>query len=145
MNEVIREVLALTRNELFRGGVTAQIDLAADVPAVLGDRVQLQQVMLNLIMNGIDAMRMITDRPRKLLIKSAKNPDSVSIQVRDSGTGLKLEQADRVFEPFFTTKPEGIGMGLSISRSIIASHGGRLWAESASKGALFQFTLPTQD
>ena len=145
INEVIREVLALTRNELFRGGVTAQIDLAADVPAVLGDRVQLQQVMLNLIMNGIDAMSMITDRPRKLLIKSAKNPDSVSIQVRDSGTGLNLEQADRVFEPFFTTKPEGIGMGLSISRSIIASHGGRLWAESASNGALFQFTLPTQD
>jgi signal transduction histidine kinase len=145
MNEVIREVLALTRNELFRGGVTAQIELAADVPAVLGDRVQLQQVMLNLIMNGIDAMSMITDRPRKLLIKSAKNPDSVSIQVQDSGTGFNLEQADRVFEPFFTTKPEGIGMGLSISRSIIESHGGRLWAESGSKGALFRFTLPTQD
>jgi len=145
VNEIIREVLALTRNELLRGDVTVQTELADDVPAVLGDRVQLQQVMLNLIMNGIDAMSMTTDRPRKLLIKSAKNLDSVSIQVQDSGTGLNLEQADRVFEPFFTTKPEGIGMGLPISRSIIESCGGRLWAVARSNGALFEFTLPAQD
>jgi signal transduction histidine kinase len=145
VNEVIREVLALTGNELLRGGVTVQTELAADVPAVFGDRVQLQQVMLNLIMNGIDAMSMITDRPRELLIKSAKHTDGVSIQVQDSGPGIDPGQADRIFEPFFTDKPEGIGMGLSISRSIVESHGGRLWAVAGSNGALFEFTLPAQD
>ncbi len=145
INEVIREVLQLLRNELTRNRVSLRTDLAPDLPPVFGDRVQLQQVALNLIMNGIDAMSMITDRPRHLLIKSAKNPDSVLIQVQDSGTGINPEQADRLFEPFFTTKPEGIGMGLSISRSIIESHGGRLWAVAASNGAHFEFTLPAQD
>jgi len=95
-------------------------------------------------MNGIEAMRSIKGRPRNLLIKSAKIHDEVSIQVQDSGTGLDPEQVEHVFEPFFTTKPEGIGMGLSISRSIVESHGGRLWAESGPMGALFQFTLPAQ-
>jgi signal transduction histidine kinase len=95
-------------------------------------------------MNGIEAMRSISRRPRELLIKSAKIHDELSIQVQDSGTGLDPEQAGQIFEPFFTTKPEGIGMGLSISRSIVESHGGRLWAESGPKGALFQFTLPAQ-
>ena len=143
VNKVIREVLALTDNELRRGGATVQTELAADVPTVLGDRVQLQQVMLNLIINGIEAMGMITDRPRELFIKSAKHTDGVLVQVQDSGKGIDPEHADRIFEPFFTTKPEGMGMGLSISRSIVESHGGRLWAESGSEGALFQFTLPT--
>ena len=101
-----------------------------DVPTVLGDRVQLQQVMLNLIMNAIDAMVTINDRPRTLLIKSAKDAEGVLIQVQDSGRGLDPEQADRIFESFFTTKPEGIGMGLSISRSIVEAHGGRLQADA---------------
>jgi C4-dicarboxylate-specific signal transduction histidine kinase len=143
VNEVIWEVLALVDNELIRGDVSAQTKLAADVPAVLGDRVQLQQVILNLIMNGIDAMSTIADRPRELLIQSAAHAEGVLIQVQDSGSGLEREQASRIFEPFFTTKPQGIGMGLSISRSIVETHGGRLWAAPASPcGAVFQLILP---
>jgi signal transduction histidine kinase len=146
INEVIREVLTLTGNELVRGGVTVRTELGGDLPAVLGDRVQLQQVMLNLIMNSIDAMRTVTDRPRELLIKTAEDPNGVLIQVQDSGIGLTPEQADRIFEPFFTTKPEGIGMGLPISRSIVEAHGGRLWATPGHlQGAVFQFTLPKEE
>ena len=143
INEVIQEVTILMRNEVTRNRISLRTDLAANMPRILGDRVQLQQVLINLIMNSIDAMRTITDRPRELLIKSGKNPDGVLIQVQDSGSGLDPEQADRIFAPFFTTKPQGIGMGLSISRSIIESHGGRLWAVPGPNGALFQFTLPT--
>jgi C4-dicarboxylate-specific signal transduction histidine kinase len=143
IKEVIQEVVILMRNEVTRNRVSLSLDLAADLPRVLGDRVQLQQVLINLVMNGIDAMLAVTDRPRELLIKSARNPDGVLIQVHDSGRGLDPEQADRIFEPFFTTKPEGIGMGLSISRNIVESHGGRLWAVPVSNGALSQFTLPT--
>ena len=105
----------------------------------------MQQVLINLVINGIEAMRTVTERPRQLVIKSAKNPDGVLIQVQDSGKGLDPEQANRIFEPFFTTKPQGIGMGLSISRSIVESHGGRLWTVPGSSGALFEFTLPTNE
>jgi C4-dicarboxylate-specific signal transduction histidine kinase len=133
----------LVRNEATRSHVSVRLDLAADLLCVLGDRVQLQQVLINLIINSIEAMRTLTDRPRELLIKSAKNADAVLIQVRDSGKALDPEQADRIFEPFFTTKPQGIGMGLSISRSIIESDGGRLWTAPGSSGTLFQFILPT--
>jgi two-component system sensor histidine kinase/response regulator len=143
VNEVIREILALVQRQLTSAGVAIHTQLVPAVPIVLGDRVQLQQVMLNLIMNGIDAMSAIVDRPRELVIKSAKHPDGVLIQVQDSGRGLDPEQADRIFEPFFTTKPEGIGMGLSISRSIVESHGGRLWATPGSPhGAVFHLILP---
>ena len=145
-NNVIREVLLLAEGELVRGGVTVKTDLAADVPAVLGDRVQVQQVMLNLILNAIEAMSMISDRRRELFITSAKHADGVLIQVEDSGKGFDLEQVDRIFEPFFTTKPRGIGMGLSIGRSIVEAHGGRLWAApGVSHGAVFQFTLPVPE
>jgi C4-dicarboxylate-specific signal transduction histidine kinase len=143
INEVIQEVTILVRHEATLSGVSVRLDLAADLPRVLGDRVQLQQVLINLVINGIEAMRTLTDRPRELLVKSAKNADAVLIQVQDSGQGLDPEQVGRIFEPFFTTKPQGIGMGLSISRSIIESHGGRLWTVPGSSGALFQFTLPT--
>jgi len=143
INEIIQEVAILVRNEVTRNRISLRNDLAPDLPRVLGDRVQLQQVLINLVMNGIDAMRTLTYRSRELLIKSAKNPDGVLIQVQDSGPGLDPEQADRIFEPFFTTKPQGIGLGLSISSSIIESHGGRLWAVPGSNGALFQFTLPS--
>ena len=143
INEVIQEAVVLVHGEVTRNQVSLRTDLAADLPRVFGDRVQLQQVLINLVLNGIDAMRTLTDRPRELLIKSAKHPDRVLVQVQDSGPGLDPQRADHIFEPFFTTKPRGIGMGLSISRSIVESHGGRLWAESGSKGALFQFTLPT--
>ncbi len=143
MNEIIQEGLALTDSEILKGRVTVHTELASDLPLVLGDRVQLQQVMLNLIMNGIEAMRMIAGRPRTLLIKSATHRDGVLIQVHDSGKGLDPQQADRIFESFFTTKPEGIGMGLSIGRSIVEAHGGRLWAmPGAAHGATFEFTLP---
>ena len=145
INQVIQEVARLLRHELTRSRIPLRADLAPDLPYVLGDRVQLQQVMLNLIMNGIDAMSMITDRPRELLIQSAKHSEGVLIQVQDSGAGIDPGQADRIFEPFFTDKPEGIGMGLSISRSIVESHGGRLWAVPGASGALFEFTLPAQD
>ena len=143
INEIIQEVAILVRNEVTRNRISLRNDLAPDLPRVLGDRVQLQQVLINLVMNGIDAMRTLTDRSRELLIKSAKNPAGVLIQVQDSGPGLDPEQADRIFEPFFTTKPQGIGLGLSISCSIIESHGGRLWAVPGSNGALFQFTVPS--
>ncbi len=144
VNELIRGVLTLAENELLRGGVILETELAPGVPAVVGDRVQLQQVILNLIMNAIDAMATVTDRPRKLLVKSLRQENGALIQVEDSGKGLDVEHAHRIFEPFFTTKPKGIGMGLSIARSIVEAHGGRLWATPAdsSPGTVFQFTLP---
>jgi PAS domain S-box-containing protein len=146
MNAVVREVLTLADSELIRGGVTVRTELAADVPAVLGDHVQLRQVMLNLILNGIDAMSAITDRPRELRVKSARHPDGVLVQVRDSGHGVDAEQADRIFESLFTTKPQGIGVGLSLSRSIVEAHGGHLWMDpGACHGAVFQFTVPQAD
>jgi C4-dicarboxylate-specific signal transduction histidine kinase len=144
INQTISEIAILLRDELIRNGVSFRTDLAPDLPSVFGDHVQLQQVLINLLVNGIEAMRSITHRPRRLQIKSAKVHDEVLVQVQDSGTGLTPEQAKHIFEPFFTTKPEGIGMGLSISRSIIESHGGRLWVEFAPTGALLQFTLPAQ-
>jgi len=146
VNVVIREVLTLAGNELLRSGIAVQTDLAPDVPNVFGDRVQLQQVLLNLILNGIDAMRTITHRPRELRIKSAKHPDGVLIQVHDSGDGVNPEQANHIFEPFFTTKPQGIGIGLSVGRSIVEAHGGRLWfTPGPSHGVVFQFTVPKAD
>ena len=143
INAAIREVSILLDNEARRHRVTLRLNLAADLPRVLGDWVQLQQVLINLAMNGIDAMDKVTDRPRELIITSAKYADGVLVTVQDSGTGIDPNNADRIFEPFFTTKPLGIGMGLSITRSIIESHGGRLWNVLLSNGALFQFTLPT--
>jgi signal transduction histidine kinase len=142
INYVVREAALIVSHEAARNDVQVRLDLAINLPGVLGDRVQLQQVLINLAMNGIDAMRTVVGRPRGLVIKSAEYADGVLIQVQDSGIGLNPDQIDRIFEPFFTTKPQGIGMGLSLSRSIIESHGGRLWAEPGSYGALFQFTLP---
>ncbi len=143
INEVIREVLDLTGGEILRGGITVKTELARDVPAVLGNRVQLQQVMLNLIMNGVEAMSTVTDRTRKVHIRSAKDPEGVLIVVEDNGAGLDPEDIGHIFLPFVTTKPQGIGMGLTISHSIIEAHGGRLWAMPGSPhGAVFQFILP---
>jgi PAS domain S-box-containing protein len=144
INRIMQEVTMLLRGELSRNRVSWRTDLDLDLPRVSGDRVQLQQVVINLVMNGIEAMRSLAHRQRELLIKSGRKHNEVLIQVQDSGKGLNPEQAEHIFEPFFTTKPEGIGMGLSISRSIVESHGGRLWAESGPNGALFQFTLPIQ-
>jgi signal transduction histidine kinase len=120
--------------------------LAGDLPPVLGDRVQLQQVLLNLIVNAIEAMSAVADRARELAIASSLDgPDAVVVEVRDSGAGLDAERAEQLFDAFYTTKAEGVGIGLSISRSIVEEHGGRLWAApSAPHGAVFRFSLPAE-
>jgi C4-dicarboxylate-specific signal transduction histidine kinase len=143
INSLIHDVSILLQNELTRSGVFLRTDLEPDLPRVSGDRVQLQQVLINLVVNATEAMRASADRRRELLIRSAKDPDGVLVQVQDSGPGIKPELANRIFEPFFTTKAAGIGMGLSISHSIIESHGGRLRTVPTSTGARFEFTLPT--
>jgi PAS domain S-box-containing protein len=143
INEVIQEVLVLAGRELYEHEVLPDHQLKADLPSVLADRVQLQQVLLNLIMNGIEAMAAVRDRPRLLGLQSRIDESGdVLVAVSDSGTGISLE-LDRVFTPFFTTKANGMGMGLSISRSLIEGHGGRLWAAPNSPhGAVFSFILP---
>jgi len=141
-NEVIRETLLLADRELLADQVNVKTELAVDVPIVLGDHIQLQQVLLNLILNAIEAMKRSGGR-RQLCIKSGKHDGGTLIQVRDTGTGIDPQNLDRIFEPFFTTKPGGIGMGLSITQSIIEAHGGRIQAATSSpQGAVFEFTLP---
>jgi signal transduction histidine kinase len=146
LNDTVQEVLLIIDAEARRHRVFVRTELAAALPPVRGDRVQVQQVLLNLVMNGIEAMKAVTDRPRQLLIRSRPEASShVLVAVQDSGIGLDEQRLERVFEPFYTTKPEGLGMGLSISRSIIEAHGGRLWATAhRDYGATFQFTLPTE-
>jgi C4-dicarboxylate-specific signal transduction histidine kinase len=143
INDAIQEVLALTRSELNRHGVVLSTDLSAEGP-VFGDRVQLQQVLLNLTMNAIEAMSSVTDRPKKLAITSqVVDQGDLLVAVEDTGPGLDPAIAQRIFDPFFTTKPDGMGMGLSICRSIIESHGGRFWASpGAPCGTVFQFSVP---
>ncbi len=144
LNQVILETLSLVRDETQSNGVCLRPELAMDLPRVSGDRVQLQQVILNLIVNAIEAMNAIDDRPRELVIGSGVDESSgVLIAVRDSGRGLDPTDTDRLFDAFYTTKPDGIGMGLAISRSIIEAHGGRLWAHpNVPHGAVFEFSLP---
>jgi C4-dicarboxylate-specific signal transduction histidine kinase len=174
INETIGEVIALARGELNRNGVLLQTRLANELPPIMGERIQLQQVILNLIINAIEAMSGVTEGPRELLLSSEKmtavpgdaeqkKPEAsaapnadlsdialatseqshVLVSVADSGPGLDLNNLGRLFDAFYTTKPDGLGMGLSISRSLIEAHGGRLWARAnVPKGALFQFTLP---
>ena len=143
INEVIQEVLALVGSELRKNRSSVERQLTKTLPLVTADRVELQQVLLNLIMNGIEAMAGVTDRPCLIGVQSRIDESgNVLVSVSDSGTGLRSE-GDRIFTPFFTTKANGMGMGLSISRSLIESQGGRLWAESNSPhGAVFSFTLP---
>jgi PAS domain S-box-containing protein len=143
INEAIEEVVTLTQSEARKNKVVLRMELAADLPLIMGDRVQLQQVVVNLILNAIEAMSMVEDRERAMLIRSQHDEgDEVRIVVRDSGIGLDPLSAERIFEAYHTTKPGGLGMGLSISRSIVESHGGRLWAVSNDgPGATFQFTL----
>ena len=144
INDAIQEVLALTRSERQQHRVELRTDLFTGDRLVFGDRVQVQQVTLNLIMNGIEAMSAVTDRPRVLAISSEHvEAGGVVVAVEDTGTGLDPTSADRIFDPFFTTKPNGMGMGLSICRSIIEAHGGRFWASPrAPHGASFRFTVP---
>jgi C4-dicarboxylate-specific signal transduction histidine kinase len=145
LNEVIVEVLALAQNEARRNRVSLKRQLKQDLPRVYGDRVQLQQVVLNLIMNGLEAIARSKDGARELSISSDQDDkNNVVVAVRDSGEGLDAANFERVFDAFYTTKPEGMGMGLAICRTIVESHGGRLWASANSpKGAVFQFSLST--
>ena len=147
INQTVQEVVLLMQNEAVRKGVALRIDLAADVPPVLGDRVQLQQVILNLVMNGIEAMNTVADRPREMVIRSsAQESDNVLLAVQDSGIGIDPRNLDKIFDTFYTTKPQGMGMGLAISRSIVENHGGKLWAvPNDGPGATFQFTLLKED
>jgi C4-dicarboxylate-specific signal transduction histidine kinase len=167
LNETIGEVVALARNEVHRNRVSLMTQLANDLPLVLGDRIQLQQVILNLLINAIEAMCGAGEGPRELWVSSENVTEilvesgedtleykasaetegtHVLIAVRDSGPGLDLKSLDRLFDAFYTTKPQGLGMGLAISRSIIEAHGGRLWATAnTSYGAAFQFTLPIRE
>jgi C4-dicarboxylate-specific signal transduction histidine kinase len=144
MNEIIQEMIVLLNNEARRYSILVRTELA-DIPQVMADRVQLQQVLMNLILNGIDAVKDVDGR-RELILRSQKSADGqLLISVSDTGVGLPAQHADQIFNAFFTTKSHGTGMGLRISRSIVESHGGRLWAAgNAQRGASFYVTLPTQ-
>jgi signal transduction histidine kinase len=143
VNEVIRDMVALLRSEAMGYNISVRTELDADLPRIMGDRVQLQQVTMNLIVNSIDAMKEVDGR-RELTIKSQRTEnEQLQVSVSDTGNGIPPQQAEQIFNAFFTTKPRGTGMGLRISRSIIEFHGGRLWAaENFPRGATFQFTLP---
>jgi len=147
INEIVLEVIAVTRNAMVKNGVSLRTQLAENLPLIQADRVQLQQVMLNLIMNAVEAMSDIGEGPRELLISTGRSASKgVLVRVGDSGPGLHLKLSDRLFEPFYTTKVEGMGMGLAICRSIIEAHGGRLWSgANEPRGAVFQFTLPIDE
>ena len=144
LNDAVNEVLKLVRAELRRSNVDLRTELAPTLPAVFGDRVQLQQVLLNLVLNGIEAMRPVLDRPRELALRTeSAAPDGVAVVVEDTGPGIDPATIERIFDPFFTTKANGLGMGLSICRSIVEAHGGRLSAsQHAPYGAAFRFTVP---
>jgi PAS domain S-box-containing protein len=145
INDVIREMIVLLRNEATRYSISIRTELAEDLPKVLADRVQLQQVFMNLMLNGIDAMKDVNGVGELRIQSQRDESDQLQVLVSDTGIGLPPEQADQIFNAFFTTKPEGTGMGLPISRSIIESHGGRLWATANSgRGATFHFTLPSE-
>ena len=143
MNDVLREMLAIARSEANRYSISTQTDLAPQLPKVSADRVQLRQVSMNLMLNAIEAMR---DTKGDLTVKSELGPDGfLLVSVVDTGVGLPPGQTDHIFNAYYTTKPQGSGMGLTISRSIIAAHGGELWARcNEGPGATFSFTLPAQ-
>jgi signal transduction histidine kinase len=144
LNEAAREVIVLSLSELHRNRVVVQSELADDLPSVTGDRMQLQQVILNLLRNALDAMVDVHDRPRQLLIRTEREEgDRVRLTVRDAGVGVDAQGMDKLFDAFYTTKSDGMGIGLSVSRSIIERHHGRLWAEASDgPGATFAFAIP---
>lgn len=146
LNEIIEESVALAENQASRNDVSVEIELAPDLPVTLGDRIQLQQVILNLMLNGIESMSGVTIRSRRLMIRSRTQEDGgITVSIEDNGIGISAGNMHRLFEPFFTTRSKGVGMGLAISRSIVEAHCGRLWAESTpDQGSVFQFTLPAE-
>ena len=147
LNDAIEEVIALVRGELSKNRVSVQTRLAEGLSPVYGDRVQLQQVMLNLILNAIEAMISVDDEVRELVISTeSSSSEGLLVAVGDSGPGVAPEDRERIFESFYTTKASGVGIGLSICRSIIEAHGGRLWADAQQpRGAVFRFTLPAHN
>jgi len=147
INGIVEETIVLAERQAARNEVSVVAELTEDLPIVLGDKIQIQQVILNLMINGIESMSTVQGRPRRLVIRSRRqNGDQVHVSFEDTGVGVSEEIMPRLFEPFFTTRSQGIGMGLAISRSIIEAHGGRLWAESkVDQGSIFQFTLPAED
>jgi C4-dicarboxylate-specific signal transduction histidine kinase len=145
LNEAIHEVVALTRSEIDHNAIDLDLVLDPDLPRAYADRIQIQQVILNLVLNAIEAMRAVGGRKRELSIGThPEGNQGVRVTVRDSGSGLDAAQAERLFDPFFTTKKEGLGIGLTISRSIVEAHGGRIWAEPQATGAAVQFVLPLE-
>jgi signal transduction histidine kinase len=144
INQVVKEAIALVQRELVRHRVLLRTELAPALPRIYGDRVQLQQVIINLLMNGIEAMEPVTDRPRELMVRSSQDETGqVLLRVTDCGVGISADNANRMFNAFFTTKSSGLGMGLSICRSIVEAHGGRMSASgNEGPGATFQFVLP---
>jgi signal transduction histidine kinase len=144
VNAIVEESIELVRHELQKQRTELAVELSAEPLYVLGDRVQLQQVVINLLINGVQAMAAASGARKTMLVRTSRpDPAHVLVLVRDSGTGITDEDAGRLFNAFFTTKPEGMGMGLSICRSIVEAHGGRIWAESNEEhGATLQFTLP---
>ena len=145
VNELIREMIVLLHSEANRHSISIRVELAEDLPKVMADRVQLQQVFMNLMLNGIDAMKETTGGGELTINSQRGEKEQLVVSVIDTGVGLPPEQVDQIFNAFFTTKPHGTGMGLRISRSIIESHGGRLWAaDNSPRGASFCFTLPTE-
>jgi PAS domain S-box-containing protein len=147
VNDIVSEVAALLQRELTAQYVTLRLELASAMPLIVGDRVQLQQVIINLVVNGVDAMQAVADRPHTLLIRSYEDEaNQIVVAVKDSGVGIPANTADRLFDAFFSTKPNGLGIGLSVCRSIIGDHGGRLWAtnNTGKPGATFQFALPSR-
>jgi C4-dicarboxylate-specific signal transduction histidine kinase len=145
INEPIQEIISLTTTEIQQNRISLHTQLSDNLPFVLGDRVQLQQVLLNLILNAIEAMSSATEGSRDMLISTAENGSgNIIVTVRDSGCGLETNTLARLFDAFYTTKRNGMGMGLAISRSIVEAHDGQIWAmPNTSHGAIFQFTLPT--
>lgn len=143
LNSAVREVLVLTRGRMETSRVMLDLELDDTMPRVMADRVQIEQVLINLVLNGIDAMQQVSNGPRVLTVRSGHRGDDALVTVRDAGEGLGRDDVERIFEPFYTTKPDGMGVGLAVSRSIIQAHGGRLWAmANDGRGATFQFTLP---
>jgi C4-dicarboxylate-specific signal transduction histidine kinase len=147
MNQAILGVLSLTRYPILKNGILLKTDLANDLRPARGDLVQLQQVMVNLIVNAVEAMAVTSERPRELLVASQNEGlDQIVIQVRDSGIGIDPGRLQQIFQPFVTSKPDGMGIGLSLSRTIVEAHGGRLWAEpNRGQGATFRFSLPAAE
>ena len=145
INETVEETISLATRELSQNNVSLETQLAENLPQILADRIQLQQVILNLIINACEALTAADDEFRKLSISTAREMDGVALTVCDTGVGIDPQQIETVFEAFHTTKPGGMGMGLAVSRSIIEGHGGRLWAEpNEPRGAIFKFTIPSK-